>query len=1052
MLDAHKSTKNLEMTKDCGGVHRIADGGPLRLPTSQLQEPSSVEELADRLGLRVHEYIGGAPVLGSLDEELMEKPIWMSKSSNSKSAKAKEWKEVRTVEDLMVELAEHKPGGKDGPAFLQGFVLGSVRKKSAMESMDVMAFDLDNGTTLSDVVERVSAANIFTIIYTTHSHGKVRTQVKRDDLMKFAGDDQAAITDELAGRYLASRGFTSAICASATVDEIKATPDGRMASITHLPIQKYRVVTVLKDPFIFFNRGGTDRQAQEEWASLYAGAASMLGLPYDKSCTDPSRLFFTPRHPPGSEDFQVLVVAGEALDIDNIPTVQQAAPPPSTKHSAAPRFLQKGTAPTRLATTDLAKGIESVTPKTIGLKRFLAQNGRGFDALSFAREYLEVRSDGVHKLEARCPNDGEHTDAGNPEDRAFCVFAGDESKGFNMACRHAHCQGIDRLGFIDLICQENSLNVKDLGRYTENTSRNDDGTGVATFEGGEDYQDQLRELDRTLTRLGLCREGGFIGRHQGEDGDMFRPICREVLPLARSVDEHGNGASLVLRFPDHGGRWREDIVSLADVHENGRKVRRTLADAGLQIFARASAEFDNMLTAFNPTREIVVTRRPGWHGDAFLTPSGETVGQDSREFRLLDAFKDARRGSQEGQLKAFDAALRSGVDHFAVGVLLAGVGPIVSRTQSPNVIVALVGESSRGKTTALKIAASAWGNPAAGKGSHILCRTTSNRLEVDAERRNGSLLALDEFRLVPPSEAQNLIFTLSQGNGKRRLTSDATGKPVGEWSTVVVISSERSLDAIVRDTGDVVQTGMAVRTMEIDVSHAPDLDRAAMLDIEQVQEHHGHLGPLIADFIGRHRAPEDIMASIEANQTILAGPGASSKVRRSAYSAAVLLESGRVMQQAGVIAPEFDLDALIKRLWVTQKESLVGRLQPIDEAILRLQENLLSRHGVDVFDVADEVGGTPRHRAAKAWYSAENRGGTPTVLYHISPNELENFAGGAVTRRPLLRALKDKGFLDDTCAGGMVWDRVPGLGSARWRNYRVRFLSAADEENEKPGI
>ena len=42
----------------------------------------------------------------------------------------------------------------------------------------------------------------------------------------------------------------------------------------------------------------------------------MLGAFFDRSCVDPSRLFFTPRHPKTATEWRIEIIAGEPLDIE----------------------------------------------------------------------------------------------------------------------------------------------------------------------------------------------------------------------------------------------------------------------------------------------------------------------------------------------------------------------------------------------------------------------------------------------------------------------------------------------------------------------------------------------------------------------------------------------------------------------------------------------------------------------------------------------------------------------------------------------------------------
>jgi len=48
-----------------------------------------------------------------------------------------------------------------------------------------------------------------------------------------------------------------------------------------------------------------------------------LGVHFDTSCTDPSRLFFLPRHSKGAE-FKSYVLAGDPLDFSTVPQIKKS--------------------------------------------------------------------------------------------------------------------------------------------------------------------------------------------------------------------------------------------------------------------------------------------------------------------------------------------------------------------------------------------------------------------------------------------------------------------------------------------------------------------------------------------------------------------------------------------------------------------------------------------------------------------------------------------------------------------------------------------------------
>ncbi len=144
--------------------------------------------------------------------------------------------------------------------------------------------------------------------------------------------------------------------------------------------------------------------------------------------------------------------------------------------------------------------------------------------------------------------------------------------------------------------------------------------------------------------------------------------------------------------------------------------------------------------------------RLGWHGSVYVMPT-HSIGEElaivvfqnahsiEPAFAITGSVEDWRR--KVGTLAKANSRLV-----FAISVALAG--PLVEPAGEDSGGFHFRGASSSGKTTALKVAASVWGNPS----SYCrLWRTTSNGLEGLAAVHNDGLLILDELAQVDPREA-----------------------------------------------------------------------------------------------------------------------------------------------------------------------------------------------------------------------------------------------------------------------------------------------------------
>lgn len=112
------------------------------------------------------------------------------------------------------------------------------------------------------------------------------------------------------------------------------------------------------------------------------------------------------------------------------------------------------------------------------------------------------------------------------------------------------------------------------------------------------------------------------------------------------------------------------------------------------------------------------------------------------------------------------------------------------------------GDTSCGKTTALFLIASMWGNPEEGHGLMNSWNATDNAMLSELSQNFGVTICFDEAGIVRRRDYTNLIYCISQGIDRARLTKACKQKTPKLWNTVVVSLGENSLlDASAQNTG-----------------------------------------------------------------------------------------------------------------------------------------------------------------------------------------------------------------------------------------------------------
>ena len=112
------------------------------------------------------------------------------------------------------------------------------------------------------------------------------------------------------------------------------------------------------------------------------------------------------------------------------------------------------------------------------------------------------------------------------------------------------------------------------------------------------------------------------------------------------------------------------------------------------------------------------------------------------------------------------------------------------------------GETSKGKTVTLKVAASVWGNPSTGQGGIIKkWNVTPVNIERTASLLNNLPLFLDDTKDLSRTKIiSNLIYNLASGQGKGR--GSIKGSQITRyWNNISFSTGEQKITTFTKDGG-----------------------------------------------------------------------------------------------------------------------------------------------------------------------------------------------------------------------------------------------------------
>lgn len=354
------------------------------------------------------------------------------------------WTDTRSLSwpDLCALLTDHREGGKRGPCIVPARFRGQRRTQAEADEIGIVMLDADCGHTLEEIAAAVRAKGWAAVIHSTHSHMTTRTRASRARWEAFRADCPIAAEDF----FLRDKGTLPHVTAGATVIE---TTD-KEVTFGHRPCPKFRIALPLAQPWRAADFPD-QKTANAAWKERIEALAAALGLHHDQSCTDTSRLFYLPRHAPGAP-FETMVIEGADCDLWSLASA--SLPMETTRAERA----TGSTTPVR--TADPARG------DILDLTRWAGTYGDRF----LIATALQARSPGVFighvaegvKHHIRCVNEDSHTVPG-PDGATFVIDAGQSANGgFVHHCRHAHCDGKDRLFFLGRMIERGWLSPADL--------------------------------------------------------------------------------------------------------------------------------------------------------------------------------------------------------------------------------------------------------------------------------------------------------------------------------------------------------------------------------------------------------------------------------------------------------------------------------------------------------------------------------------------------------------------------------------------------------------
>ncbi len=127
-----------------------------------------------------------------------------------------------------------------------------------------------------------------------------------------------------------------------------------------------------------------------------------------------------------------------------------------------------------------------------------------------------------------------------------------------------------------------------------------------------------------------CFEVSSAGVYWCKNDGAKKRVCDELRVEAQTRDSQDGNWGLLLTWKDGDGKRHREQLPLAALHGDSADAARLLASGGLSIAPGRAVKLREYLLVCKPEARARSVEKVGWHGMAYVTPSG-TIGDTAGE-------------------------------------------------------------------------------------------------------------------------------------------------------------------------------------------------------------------------------------------------------------------------------------------------------------------------------------------------------------------------------------------------------------------------------------
>ncbi len=344
-----------------------------------------------------------------------------------------------------------------------------------------------------------------------------------------------------------------------------------------------------------------------------------------------------------------------------------------------------------------------------------------------------------------------------------------------------------------------------------------------------------------------------------DSNDDWRVFCEKMCVVAVRQDILGESRELSVSIYK-GQRWvrpprpfsRAELLKepVRELAPYGLSLANTLSNN--RILAEILLDLEDMAPTEYHYRELGFAEIDGNRVFLADSPIGFSANHPYAKARYCEGFRTTPIGSYETWLRMVQVEIKRWPT-LALALCMAAAAPLAHLLQGMSVVdliplFALIGTSSTGKTTALRLIASVYGCPNERDGLLDDLNTTENAFFTQLNQKRGVPILIDETSMQPSWDFTRTLYSLPKGRSKRRCDNAGDLRETKSFSGAIIFTGESS---IFEQTGG--NLGLYARLAEITQQWTMDGEQADYITRTVRQNYGWAVYPLIS-WIMEHEA------------------------------------------------------------------------------------------------------------------------------------------------------------------------------------------------------